>query len=56
MRYFIAILFLVLSNSCGSAKSSSRRADIIPSPKSGYSCFIVVDDDDKPVGGNCVKD
>lgn len=52
----IGILLLITAIACGKANSSSKRAEVVPSPLSGYVCFVIVDDDGKTVGGNCVKD
>ncbi len=52
MFYTIALLLLV---GCAKAQSSSRRAEEIPSPRSGYTCFVILDEDGKAVGGNCVR-
>jgi len=52
----LIVLLLVVLNSCGTAKSDSTHAEVIPSPLAGYTCFAVKDDTGKTVGGNCVKD
>ena len=51
-------LFLLASlPSCSAGKASDgARAEVVPAPMSGYTCFVVKDGDGKSVGGNCVKD
>lgn len=52
----IVIGLVIMSSACGTAKGDSARAEQVPAPKSGYSCFILYDGDGKAVGGNCLKD
>jgi hypothetical protein len=50
-------LILLLASGCGrTAHSDSTRADVIPSPRAGYTCFAIYDSEGKMVGGNCVKE
>ena len=52
----ISLTILILSIlACGSAGSNDNRAESIPSPMSGYKCFVIISDG-KSVGGNCVKE
>jgi hypothetical protein len=55
MKLSLLIIFvLVVLNSCGSAKSDSTHAEVIPAPLAGYTCFAIKDDAGKTVGGNCL--
>jgi hypothetical protein len=55
MKYALITLLLVLTSACGKATASSARAETIPAPVSGVTCFIVYDAEGKAVGGNCIK-
>ena len=50
----LAVLILVML-SCGKVNSSDDGATLIPSPISGYKCFLIKSDG-KAVGGNCVRE
>jgi hypothetical protein len=50
------VVFVSLFQSCGKAHSGSSRAEIIPAPLSGYTCFLIRGDDGNSIGGNCVKE
>lgn len=52
----LIVIVLLALNSCGTAKSDSTHAEVIPAPLAGFTCFAVKDDTGKTVGGNCVKD
>ncbi len=53
MKYLIAILILASCSACGKATASSARAETIPSPQSGFTCFIIYNAEGTAVGGNC---
>lgn len=56
----VACVFLVSligPSGCSEPKASSNiSAAVIAAPLSGYTCFALLDDTGKAVGGNCVKD
>jgi hypothetical protein len=52
----IGILTMTALGSCGKANSDSTHAETVMSPRAGYTCFVIRDNDGKAVGGNCVKD
>ena len=54
--FLFGIGVALLSLSCGKAQSSTKRAEIIPSPTSGVTCYAIIDDNEKVVGGNCLRD
>jgi hypothetical protein len=51
----IVVAMLLGGSGCGKASASVARAETIPSPVSGYTCFIIYNGDGVAVGGNCVK-
>jgi hypothetical protein len=53
MKYLIVILILITSSACGKATASSARAETIPSPQAGFTCFIIYNAEGTAVGGNC---
>jgi hypothetical protein len=56
MRYILITLLMLIVSACGKAKASSSRAEVVPAPLSGYTCFVIYNSDGTAVGGNCVKD
>jgi len=57
MKNIIALIVLVLfSSACGKATANSSRAEVVPSPMSGYTCFVIYNGEGVAVGGNCVKE
>ena len=54
-RTLLCVLALALS-ACARTSADSVRAEIIPAPASGYTCFAIMNGDNQPVGGNCVRE
>lgn len=54
----IALVLLVLAPLTGCSKSTAdaTRAELIPSPMAGYTCFAIKNGAGDTVGGNCIKD
>jgi hypothetical protein len=46
---------LVLLQACSSSRAVDTRAEVVPAPLSGYTCFAIVSGE-AVVGGNCVRD
>jgi ABC-type Zn uptake system ZnuABC Zn-binding protein ZnuA len=56
MKVIMLIIgFTLLLASCGKANSDDSHAEVIASPKAGYSCFVIYSGG-QAVGGNCVKE
>jgi hypothetical protein len=58
---FIAIMLLLgialAESGCGGAKADSgASAELLMSPRAGYTCFVIKNGAGDAVGGNCVKD
>lgn len=57
MKNLILSLALIFVCGCGVVKASGMaRATNIPVDRSGYTCFLILDDEGKAVGGSCVKE
>jgi hypothetical protein len=50
----LAVVFLVLG--CGPATGDSVRAERIPGPPAGFTCFAIYNASGDVVGGNCLRD
>jgi hypothetical protein len=51
----VILTFIMLNASCGSVKASSGYGVEVSGVAGNHRCFVVFYED-KPVGGNCVKD
>jgi uncharacterized protein YceK len=57
MDKIMFFILMILISGCGSAKSADRpKAERVFTDQSGYTCFIIRDENGTAVGGNCVKD
>lgn len=50
----LPILLLLLAG-CGDAKSSGIHHAVYISGPSGVSCYVILDGNDRAVGGNCLR-
>ncbi len=57
MKLYIIILALLTITSMRCARSSpSPHAETIPTPQVGFVCFVIYDENNKAIGGNCAKE
>ena len=52
----VLILVLLILTGYGKLRADMTRAELIPSPLSGYKCFAIYNADGIVVGGSCVKE
>jgi hypothetical protein len=51
----LLIVIALITSACGRANANSARAEVVPAPLPGYTCFVVYNADGVAVGGNCLK-